>query len=143
MKSLGFSTKPVELNMKPQKVSYFLAEPIFCYPKLLKRFVAVGLDNVSKIRSFKGFVDLNNRYLDILNHLDAFSNLLNHFFLVLGEIVIFFECIPDLKIGFVPAQALPMSSGGNPRCARILKRNQFIQATEKNGVHETLTEFLL
>jgi hypothetical protein len=42
-------------------------------------FVLEGSEFVSKERTFKGFVDLKNRFLSIWTHLDAFPNLRNLF----------------------------------------------------------------
>ena len=54
-------------------------KPIFGLKSLGKGFVGEGSTRVSKGRSFKGSVELNNRFLSISSHLDAISILPNLF----------------------------------------------------------------
>jgi hypothetical protein len=59
-----------------------------------KGFAVEGSEFVSKVRTFKGVVDLKNHFLYIWTHLDTFPNLRN-LFGEFGKRLIFLECNPS------------------------------------------------
>jgi hypothetical protein len=78
-KSLGFVPTPHGLVRNHERLIQNSKDFAFSY-ETLKGFVLKGSEVVPKVRTFKGFVDLKNRFLSILRHLDAISNLRNLFF---------------------------------------------------------------
>ncbi len=95
-KSLGFVPTPHGLVRNHERLIQNSKGFAFSY-ETLKGFVLKGSEVVPKVRTFKGFVDLKNRFLSILRHLDAISNLRN-LFSGFGKIPFFLECIMPVLI---------------------------------------------